>query len=143
MVSKILPAEPHWEYFVELHLHSAQEVAPSGAAAVGLTSGVGVWTLGDFSNDIIAVDVVASPFDLHWAIVAAADANVWYEVVFYYGATDIECARTAFSRTNPFTNSITLPIQTLVLPENSRIRAKMMDATGGATAQMKVLFHRY
>jgi len=143
MVSHILPNEPHWEHFVEKHLHSAQEVAPSGAAPVALTSGVGLWTLGNFSAPIIAADTIASPFDLHWAINANADSNVWYEIVFYYGGSDIECARISFSRTNPFTNSVTLPIQTIVLPANSQVRAKMMDTTGGAQAEIKVLFHRY
>jgi len=142
-VPKILPNEPHWEHYLEIHFHSAQEVAPSGAAPVALTSGTGIWTLGNFSAPIIAADAIAAPFDLHWAIIANADSNVWHEIVFYYGGSDIECARIPFSRTNPFTNSITLPLQTIILPANSRVRAKMMDTTGGAQAQIKVLFHRY
>lgn len=131
------------EHYIEEHVHSPQEVAPSGAGAVALTSDAVGWTLGDFSNDIIAADAVTDPFDLHWAIIANADANAWYEVVLYYGATDIECARIAFARTNVFVTSITLPVQTIILPANSRVRAKMMDSVGGSGAEIKVFFHRY
>ncbi len=130
-------------HYIQEHLHSAQLVAPSGAAPIALASGGGAWTLGNFSNNIIAADAVTLPFDLHWVVVEGPSANAWYEIVLYYGGTDIECARAAWGRTAVFTNSISIPVMTVILPASSRIRAKMMDDTGGATAQIKVFYHTY
>ena len=143
MVEIIRKEKPHAEHYIEEHLHSAQQVAPSAGAPITLTSGVGVWTLGDFSNDFIANGVVANTFDLHWIAISAADSNVWYEIVLYCGATDIECARVAFGRTAVFTNSISVPVMTVILPAGIRIRAKMMDSAGGSTANIKVFYHTY
>jgi len=128
---------------VEQHFHSAQKVAPSGVAAVTLTSGGGAWNLGDFSADIIAADAEPLEFDLHWVSISAPDANAQYEIVFYYGATDIEACRVSFARTNVFTSSILQHIQTAILPAGSRIRAKMMDSAGGSACKVKVHYHSY
>ena len=143
MVELIQKAKPHAGHYIQEHLHSTQRVAPSGLAPITLTSGAGGWNLGDFSNDFIATDAVANPFDLHWVVVEGPSANEWYEIVFYYGTTDIECCRAAFGRTAVFTNSISIPLMTKVLPTGSRIRAKMMDGTGGANCKAKVFYHAY
>ena len=128
---------------IDQHFHSVQKVAPSGGAAVTLTSGGGTWALGDFSNDIIAADAEAEDFDLHWISISAPDANAEYEIVFYYGATDIEACRVSFARTNVFTASILEHLQSEILPAGSRIRAKMMDSAGGSACEVKVFYHNY
>jgi len=143
VVPIIQKSAPHAEHFIQEHLHSPQLVAPSGAAPITLTSGAGAWNLGNFGLAFIATDAVTSVFDLHWIVISGADSNVWYEVVLYYGATDIECARAAFGRTAVFTSSITLPLQTLLIPANSQIRGKMMDDTGGAICTAKIFYHIY
>ncbi len=127
---------------LERHHHAAQLVAPSGAVPVTLTGGAG-WVLGVFSNDIIAAGALSNPFDIHWGIISAADTNASYEIVLYYGAADIECARIAFTRTAPFSASITLPTVTFILPKGSRLRAKLMDSVGGSICQLAVLYHTY
>lgn len=131
------------EHYLQEHFHGPQLVAPSRAAAIALTSAGGAWTLGNFSNDIIANGAVTSPFDLHWVVVEGPSANAWYEIVIYYGATDIECARVAFGRTAVFTNSVSVPVMTAILPAGSRVRAKMMDSVGGSAANIKVFYHIY
>ena len=143
MVGIIQKAKPHAEHYIQEHLHSAQLVAPSGAAPITLTSGGGGWTLGNFGLDFIAADAVANPFDLHWLVVTGADSNVWYEIVLYYGGSDIECCRVAFGRTAVFTSSITVPLMTKVLAASSRVRGKMMDDTGGAVCTAKIFYHTY
>jgi len=65
MVALIQKPKPHAEHYIQEHLHSSQLIAPSGAP-ITLTSGGGAWTLGDFSNDFIAADAIANPFDLYW-----------------------------------------------------------------------------
>jgi hypothetical protein len=127
----------------EEHIHSRQRVSPSGAAAITVTSAGGAWTLGAFSNDIIAANQVAALFDIHWVCVASESANAQYELVLYYGPTDIECARVVFQRTNPTLASSQLRVQTIRIPANSRVRAKLMDSAGGSSCGVKVMFHTY
>lgn len=133
----------HLSRHIDEHFHSVQLVRPSGAAAIAVTSAGGVWALGNFSNDIIAAGAVNALFDLHWVVISNESANAEYELVFYYGPTDIECARVAFSRSNPTLRSTELHLQTPILPAGSRIRAKLMDSVGGSSCGVKVLLHTY
>ena len=132
-----------WTELAQDHIHSAQLVAPSGAPPVTIASGVGAWTLGGFSADIIGAGIVAALFDIHWAIISTPSANGDYEIVLYYGAADTECARMKFTRSNVFVSSVTLPVQTIILPVNSRVRAAMMDDAGGRTADICLFYHTY
>jgi len=132
-----------WVEILQEHIHSPQQVAPSGAPPINLASGGVAWTLGAFSADIIAAGAVAAPFDIHWAVISVPSGNTDYEVVLYYGATDIECARIKFSRTNVFVASITVPVQTVIIPANSRVRAAMMDGGGGNTISICLFYHTY
>lgn len=125
------------------HIHSPQMVAPSGAAGITVTSNVAAWTLGNFSNDIIAANAVALPFDIHWIVVSGESVNADYELVLYYGAADTECGRLTFVRTNVLLGSHSMPMQTIIIPRNSRLRAKIMDSVGGSAAIVKVLYHTY
>lgn len=131
--------------FLSMHVHpeNGQQVAPWGAAPVVLTSGGGAWTFGAFSNDIIAAGVTIEEFDLHWAVISDVSANENYEVEIVYGDTDIIACRCAFTRTNPFTSSISVPLLTRRLPIGSRVRARMRDGTGGNQAAVKVFYHEY
>lgn len=133
----------HLSRHIDEHFHSVQKVRPSGAAAITVTSAGGAWALGNFSNDIIAAGDVNLPFDLHWVVISNETANAEYELVFYYGSTDIECARVVFSRSNPTLRSTELHLQTRILPAGSRIRAKLMDSAGGSACGVKVLLHTY
>ncbi len=130
-------------HLLEEHFHSVQQVRPTGAAGVTVTSAGGAWTLGNFSNDIIATSDITLPFDLHWVVLSNESSNAEYELVFYYGPTDIECARVVFSRSNPTLRSTELHLQTPILPAGSRIRAKLMDSVGGSACGVKVLLHTY
>jgi len=124
-------------------VHACGKIAPSGADSITLTSGVGAWTLGNFSNDIIAAGAVPQSFAIHWMVISNPSQNAWYDIVLYYGATDIECARTTFARENNFVNSINVPVQMRVSPAGTRIRAKIMDSVGGGSCDIKVIYHEY
>jgi hypothetical protein len=124
------------------HLHSAQLVAPSGAP-IAVVSGVGVYVLGAFSADFIIAGAVPLPFDLHWVDISNIGANDDYEIVFYYGPTDIEACRAAFTRSGPQVVSFQIHLQTIILPAGSRIRAKMRSAAGGNTCNAKIFYHEY
>lgn len=130
-------------HITEEHVHSAQKVAPSGAAGIVVTSGVGAWNLGNFSNDIIAAGAEAFPFDIHGIDIGAPDANAEYEIVLYYGAGDTECGRATFTRTNALITSRSTTMMTPLIPAGSRVRAKLMDSAGGSSCTIKVWYHNY
>lgn len=127
---------------IEEHAHSAQKVYPSGAAGVSVVAGAGAWTLDAYST-IVAAGAITSEFDIHWAVLGDPSANEDYELVLYYGATDIECARIPFTRTNNFLNSISVPIQTPIIVNESQIRARLMSAAGGSNVPIKIIYHTY
>jgi len=142
----VYPLPRHWNVLaraINEHLHSPQEVAPSGASPVTLTSDAVAWTLGNFSNDIIAVDTINKVFDLHWIDIINPDANADYEIVLYAGATDEEICRVSFTRLGVLNRSFNYPLQTELLAAGSRVRAKMMDSAGGNTCKVKVFYHGY
>jgi len=76
-------------------------------------------------------------------VISNPSQNAWYDIVLYYGDTDIECARTTFARENVFVNSINVPVQMRVMPAGTRVRAKMMDSVGGGSCDIKVIYHEY
>jgi len=124
-------------------VHASGKIAPSGAGPITLTSDVGAWTLGNFSNDIIAAGAVPQSFAIHWMVISNPSQNAWYDIVLYYGATDIECTRTTFARENNFVNSINVPVKMKVLPAGTRVRAKIMDSVGSGSCDIKVIYHEY
>ena len=128
---------------LEPHFHEVQYVAPWGAAPVTLTSLAGAYNWGLYSNDIIAADTIAYLFDLHWGIFADADTNGHYEIEFYHGATDIVACRAKFTRTSPFTSSITIPLMSHQLPIGSRVRARMRHSAGVANCLVTAYYHQY
>jgi len=134
---------PNWKNKLETHNHSPQKVSPSGAAPPIVTAAGGAWSLGGFSADLIAAGAESDPFDLHWVDVSNMSANDDYEVVIYYGPSDIECARAAFSRSGVQTSSVQVPLHTYILPAGSRVRAKIMSAGGGSSAHLKLFYHNY
>ena len=127
---------------LEHHIHSVQKVAPTGAPPITVSAGA-IWTLGVFSNDILAGDAVPYRFDTHWAVISDPSANAHYELVLYYGAEDIECARISFTRTGPFVASVSVPVVTPILPKGSRLRAKLMGSVADITADIRVFYHIY
>lgn len=136
------PTNEDYVHVLHDHAHSAQNIYPTGAAPVQLTSGVGAWALGTIT-EIVPASTITSDFDIHWMDISNPDTNGDYEIELYYGAGDTFAARVAFTRTGVFTGSITKPVTTILIPANSRIRAKMQDGSGESTAKVKIYYHTY
>ena len=72
------------------HIHSAQEVYPSLADGVSLTTGAGDWGLGTIT-EIVPINTITSEFDIHEVLVEDVNTqDKTYELVLYYGAGDTE-----------------------------------------------------
>jgi len=142
VVPIIQNSAPHAEHYIHEHLHSASLIAPTAAGPITVTAGA-LWTPGNFSNDFIAADAVANVFDIHWTIIINLTESTWYELIFYYGAGDIECGRCAFAKQNNFLASLSIPMMTKLIPGSSRIRAKVMAGIAGAAVDAKIFYHTY
>jgi len=125
-------------------MHRLQTVAPTGAGPVQVAAGVGAWTLGAFSLPFLTAGWgTGLEFDLHWVDISNISANDDYELVFYYGNTDIEACRVAFTRSGPQVTSFQVHLQTIIMPAGQRIRAKMMSGLGGNNCNAKLFYHTY
>jgi len=133
---------PNINRIIDEHLHSKQFVAPESGVPILVTSGVGAWNLGDFSDDILAEDIALLPFDIHWIDIIAND-NDDYELVLYAGPTDTEMATIAFTRVNATNRSYQDPVQTEIIPVGSRIRAKLRSRLGDNSCSVKIYYHGY
>jgi len=119
----------------EQHMHSAQLVMP--AAVVTVTADAVADTLGAAAT----VGTPTGEFDIHWCVISAASQNANFTLVLYAGG--VECGRVAFSRTNAFTASISVPMQTALIASGTAITAKLKDSVGGGTVGLQCLYHTY
>lgn len=127
------------------HAHGPQKVYPSLSNGITVTGGVPSWTLGDFI-EVIPVDTIASPFDIHYLDISAVSATDSYELVLYKGTAgnEVEIGRASFTRQTAQSGVAPIRIQTEVVPANTRVSAKIASATGASdTATFKCFYHTY
>lgn len=125
------------------HVHSPSKVYPTLATGVVVTCGTPAWTLGNFAT-IIPASTITSKFDIHYISVEALSANAVYEIVFYYGATDIEAGRVRVTKNANQDSTLNVPMQTIIIPANSQIRAKVASDSGNAdTITLSTKYHTY
>lgn len=128
---------------IEDHIHKPSLVYPTLANGVTITGAAGAWTLGAFA-EIVPASTIASIFDIHHVSIEGISANDVYELVLYYGATDIECGRVRFTKTAVMDSVMNMPIQTPRIPANSKVRAKVASKGGGSdTVDLSVFYHVY
>jgi len=126
------------------HIHKPSLVYPTLAAGVTLTCGnAASWTLGAFV-EIIPASTVTKDFDLHFVSIEDLSANTVFEIHFFFGASDTFCGSCRVTKNAVFDGTLNAPVQTFLIPANSRIRAKIASATGNAdTADISVFYHTY
>ncbi len=134
------------------HFHTAQKVYPTQAEEVGGDEGGGVtlataagnWALGTIT-EIVPASKITSEFDIHEVLVE--DVNTTgktYELVLYYGGSDIECGRTRFAATANKGGVPAVAMQSILIPANSRIRAQLAVEDGGSkTIKLSLRYHEY
>jgi len=122
------------------HMHDPGKVYPELAASVQVVSSGTAHTLGSF-KEIVAVNGIDEPFDIHWIAVQACDANAEYELVLHAATTEI--GRCAFARTDK-KDIDSVPFQCSIQPANTQIQAKLStNNAAGDTCNIKLMYHTY
>jgi hypothetical protein len=123
------------------HLQNISRVYPTLASGVTVTSAAGAWTLGAFA-EIIPASTITNDFMVHRISVEDISANDVFEITLYCGASDTVCGSVRLTKTAVMDSVLNIPIQTGDIPANSRIRAKVACAGGGAkTVDISVYYH--
>lgn len=126
------------------HVHSEQEVYPTLADGVTLTTHADDWVLGTIT-EVVPATTIGSDFDIHEVVIEDVDTvDKTYELVLYSGAGDTEVGRTRFAAS---TNKGGVPnvfMQTPIIAADSRIRAQLAIQDGGSkTAVLSIRYHVY
>jgi hypothetical protein len=131
---------------INTHNHSSQKCYPSLADGISLAGAAAAWTLAAAFTELIPVNTIVNPFDLHWVSVGAVGGNDTFEVHFYSGlaGSEVFVGSVRFVRQTVLSDVSPVALQTIVLPANTRISAKLATKAGGAnTAVISVFYHEY
>lgn len=123
------------------HLHSEGDVYPTLANDVQVVGAAGAWTLGAF-KEIVPAGVITDDFDIHFVEVSTTSANDVYEMHLF--AVEVLIAKIRFARTTNQVRISAKPTQTVIIPANTQIQAKLATQAGGSkTADISIQFHPY
>ncbi len=128
-------------HLLDDHVHKLQFVVPNLANAVSVTASASSWALSAAFVEIIAVNEIDEPFDLHY-VSMTFDANDEYQLNIYAG--EVLIASVDGERN---TNQIRVandPIQMEMQPANTQIQVKLAcKSTNANSVTVKFKGHRY
>jgi len=123
------------------HHHTGGDVFPTLAADVQVVSAGGAWALGAF-KEIVPINTITDDFDIHFIEVSTASANDVFELHLF--AVETLISKVRFARTTNQVRIAAKPNQTVIIPANTQIQAKLACAGGGSkTADISIQFHPY
>jgi len=132
---------------IDEHLHSSAKVYPELANPVTLTKAAGAWA--DYpasKTEIVPINTIASPFDIHFILVDTISANGNYTVKLYSGAigAEVEIAVVSVVKTASASQEGAIPIQCPVQAANTRISGAISSSNAAAnTLNLKIHYHTY
>lgn len=128
-------------YKVDTHVHGSQKVYPTLANGVVVAGAADAWTLGNFVQ-IVPVNTITSPFDIHYINISNASAADTYELVLYAATTEI--GRLRMTRASGVQQVNPVPFMTPIQPANTQIQAKVASSSGGADElTISIFYHLY
>jgi hypothetical protein len=126
------------------HIHGNQHVYPTLADGVTVATHATDWVLGTIT-EIVPVDTITEDFDIHEVLfedVSIQDKT--FEIVIYYGATDIEAGRLRVSSAVLKGSIPNGTMMTPIIPANSKVSAAIAVQDGGAKeAIVSIRYHLY
>ena len=129
------------------HTQKASSVWPTGAAGkLVATAFNSAWTLGAFT-EIAAANAITSAFDIHFLNLETVSGAGVFELVLYAVEAEIARFRFAILGTPNNLKLNSMPIQTVIVPANTQIQAKLMcsnsTADPGDTVTISFAYHTY
>ncbi len=133
-------------YLAEKHIHSKCEIYPLLADPVLLTKAAGAWAAFPTPTEIVPVNTILVPFDIHWVNISNISADGNYVIQLYSGnpGSEIVIATIDFARNAVLSQEGAQPCQTIVLPANTRISAAISSGNAAAdNCRAKIKYHVY
>ena len=121
-------------------LHTKQLVYPVLATPVTLPADGTAWTYGTLTQ-VVPINTIASDFTIHEVMVSAMSANANFVGRITYGAGDTEWSFFSLTRGGAQIASVVIPIQGIVIPANSAVKAQIADSVGTSTLALKIAYH--
>lgn len=129
---------------VDEHGHSATKAYPTLADAPTVTAEAADWGTGGALVEIIPVDIIAAVFDIHYVNIERVSAARVYELFLYYGSGDTLAGHVRITKSAGLDPVLDRNFQTIKIPANSRVRARLTSA-GGVADEMDITvqYHEY
>jgi hypothetical protein len=127
------------------HVHNQSRVYPTMGAGTNVeTKAATTWAVSNnFTNVLVPINTIASPFNIHYLCIEAMSANAVYEVILYNMDTKTEIGRVRVVKNAAQDGTMNVPIQTPIQAANSRIGAQMGCSVAGTTIDISVFYHTY
>ena len=141
--SETLVAYLQTQYY---YIHGASFIYPDKADPVELSAGNGAWDITGAKTEIIPVNTITKPFDLHWINCSGISGNGHLVIDIYSGLLGAEVL---IGSIDIFRNAVqsqegARAIQIPQQPANTRISCRLSDSTAGAlTCSVKFSGHVY
>ncbi len=123
------------------HFHTPCQVYPTLAGGVAVGTGAGVWALSAAFVEIVPINTIALPFDIHWLCIEALSANDVFEIVLY--AVEVEIGRVRVVKNAQQDGTMNIPFQDIIVAANAQIQAKSACAAGGESVTLSIFYHVY
>jgi len=122
--------------------NEAQEIYPTLAPGVLLTTHADDWVLGSFT-EIVPVNTIDHEFHIHHVHIISPSANGEYECVLYCATTEI--GRFSFSRTDKKDDVEGIEVHTDRCLANTQVQAKLASANDVSedTVRIKIWYHEH
>lgn len=133
-------------YIVERHIHSPTKLYPTLVNAKVINKvNSDAWGLDADPVEVIPVNTITNPFDIHFINIGAISNLDEYELLLFKGINpvEVEIARVSFDRSSTQTEG-SIPVQTELLAANTRISAKLTSkAALSRSISIKLYYHEY
>jgi len=121
---------------ISLHSQARGLVYPTLAAGATVVSSNTDWVLGALAT-VVPASTIGVDFHPHDISVESCDRDAVFELVLYYGGGDTEFCRKRFAISGGFFGNVQIPLTSLKIPADSRIRAALASSNG--TAQVATI----
>lgn len=113
------------------HFNATGQVYPTLATGATVVSAAVNWTLGTLAT-VVPANEITTIFHVHDISIESCNRDAVFELVLYAGADDVEISRKRFAITGGFFGNVQIPMTSVKVAANSRIRAALASSNGGA-----------